>query len=83
MVDKKALLNRIIVDPQIMVGKPIIKGTRLTVQQVLGLLAQGLTTNEILEEYKNLKREDIIACLLFATMTLDNTTFNPIFTNVG
>ncbi len=55
-MNEKELLNRIVVDPKIMVGKPIIKGTRLTVQYILGLLAQGMTTQEILQEYKFNKR---------------------------
>lgn len=72
------LLRRIIIDPKIMVGKPIIKGTRLTVQHILGLLAQGMTTEEIMHEYKNLTKEDILACLTFARNTLENTTFAPL-----
>ena len=49
-----------------MVGKPVIKGTRLTVEFVLNLLAHGATTAEILDEYRGLAPEDIQACLLFA-----------------
>ena len=75
---EKDLLNRIIVDPKIMVGKPIIKGTRLTVQHVLGLLAQGMTAEEIIKEYKGITVEDIFACLTFASKTLANTTFVPL-----
>ena len=59
---EKELLNRIVIDPKIMVGKPIIKGTRLTVQYILNLLAQGMTIEEILKEYKNVTKEDIFAC---------------------
>lgn len=72
------LLNRIVVDPEIMVGKPVIKGTRLTVQHILGLLAQGMTINDILLEYSRLTKEDIFACLAFAREALDNTTFAPL-----
>ncbi len=72
------LLTRIIIDPKIMVGKPVIKGTRLTVQHILGLLAQGMTTEDIMQEYKNLTKEDILACLTFARNTLENTTFAPL-----
>ena len=50
-----------------MVGKPVIKGTRLTVEFILNLLAQGSTAEEIIEEYKGLTLEDIQACLLFAS----------------
>lgn len=47
---KKKLLERIVVNPEVMVGKPVIKGTRLTVQYILGLLAQGVTPDEICPE---------------------------------
>ena len=72
------LLERIILDPNVMTGKPVIRGTRLTVQYVLGLLAHGASVEEILDEYKGLNREDIKACLLFATESLENTTFLPL-----
>lgn len=72
------LLNRITMDPKIMVGKPIIKGTRLTVEYVLNLLAHGATRAEVLKEYEGLTRDDIQACLLFATKALESTTFMPL-----
>jgi uncharacterized protein (DUF433 family) len=52
-------------------GKPVIKGTRLSVQFIVGLLAQGLSFEEVLEEYQNLKQEDILACLWFATQVFE------------
>lgn len=58
------ILERIVVDPRIMVGKPVIKGTRLTVEYILNLLAHGAIVEEILEEYDGLTQEDIRACLL-------------------
>lgn len=72
------LLERITLNPKIVTGKPIIKGTRLTVEYILGLLAHGATTEEILEEYQGLKPEDIQACFLFATRSLGNTEFLPL-----
>ena len=63
----KHLIERISIDPKVMVGKPVIKGTRLTVEYILNLLAHGSTEQEILSEYKGLSHEDIQACLLFAT----------------
>lgn len=75
---EEQLLQRIMLDPKIMVGKPIIKGTRLTVEYVLNLLAHEATVTEILEEYKELTQEDIQACLLFATRFLANTSFMPL-----
>ncbi len=75
---EQQLLERITLDPQVMLGKPVIKGTRLTVEYVLNLLAHGATVTEILEEYKGLMPEDIQACLLFATRSLANTSFMPL-----
>src|SRR5690554_2239047 len=72
------LLRRITVDPRVVVGKPVIKGTRLTVEYILNRLAHGATTAEILEEYEGLTSEDIQACLLFATRSLENTEFMPL-----
>ncbi|MHB8292973.1 MAG: DUF433 domain-containing protein, partial [bacterium] len=56
----------------------VIKGTRLTVQYILNLLANGETIDEITKEYKGIAREDILACLLYASETIDNTTFIPL-----
>ena len=75
---EKQMLERIIIDPKVKVGKPVIKGTRLTVEYILGLLAQGSTVDEILQEYHGLTLEDIQACLLFATKTLESTLFVPL-----
>ena len=59
------LMDRIIVDPQITAGKPVIKGNRTTVQLIVQLLANGETEAEILEDYPDLKEEDIKAALLY------------------
>lgn len=75
---EQQLLERIALDPNIMVGKPVIKGTRLTVEYILNLLAHGATVSEILEEYEGIAREDIYACLLFAAKSLANTSFMPL-----
>jgi uncharacterized protein (DUF433 family) len=61
-----------------MVGKPVIRGTRLTVDYVLNLLAHGATVDEILREYDGLEREDIQAALLFASRSLADTAFMPL-----
>jgi uncharacterized protein (DUF433 family) len=71
-------LNRIILDPKVLLGKPVIKGTRLSVEYILNLLAHGTTAEEITQEYEGLTREDIQACLLFATRSLENTSFMPL-----
>ena len=72
------LLDRVTLNPKVMAGKPVIKGTRLTVEYILNLLAHGATMNDILDEYAGLTQEDIQACLLFATRSLGNTAFMPL-----
>ncbi len=72
------LLERIIISPKVMVGKPVIRGTRLRVEYILNLLAHGATVEEILQEYKGLTAEDIQACILFATKALESTAFMPL-----
>jgi uncharacterized protein (DUF433 family) len=54
------------VDPKILVGKPIIKGTRIAVEFIIDLLARGWTAEQILKEYDHLTMEDIQACLAYA-----------------
>ena len=77
-MNDQQLLRRIVLDPEVMVGKPIIRGTRLTVDYVLNLLAHGATVTEVLQEYEGLAQEDIQACLLFATKSLQETVFLPL-----
>jgi uncharacterized protein (DUF433 family) len=72
------LLQRITTDPAVMVGKPVIQGTRLTVDYILNLLAHGASYEEVLDEYEGLTQADIQACLLFATKSLQNTSFMPL-----
>ena len=74
----KKLLEHIELNPKIMRGKPVIKGTRLTVQFILNLLANGSTFEEIEREYEGVTKEDILACLLYASEALDNSTFMPL-----
>lgn len=59
--------ERITTDPEILAGKPVIRGTRLAVEFILELLAAGQTVAEILENYPGLSREDILACLSYAS----------------
>ena len=72
------LLARIAIDPRIMTGKPVIKGTRLTVEYILNLLSHGAAADEILAEYDSLVQADIQACLLFASHSLESTAFMPL-----
>jgi uncharacterized protein (DUF433 family) len=58
--------NRISVDPKVLVGKPVIKGTRIAVEFVIDLLGRGWTKEQILREYDHLSAEDIQACLAYA-----------------
>ncbi len=60
------IIKRIVIDPEICHGKPIVRGLRYPVQNLLELLASGMTQDEILDDYKDLEKEDLIACLLFA-----------------
>ncbi len=77
MTDQR-MLERIVIDPNVLVGKPVVKGTRLSVEYILNLLAHGSTTADIIAEYKGLTEEDIQACLLFASRSLENTAFMPL-----
>jgi len=77
-MNQNRLLERITLNPKVMVGKPVIKGTRLTVEYILNLLAHGATIEEILQEYEGLAPEDIQACLLFAAQSLESTVFMPL-----
>jgi len=77
-VTEDELLDRISVNPRVMVGKPVIRGTRLTVEYILELLAHGTAIEDILEEYPGLVKDDIYACLLFASKTLQDASFIPI-----
>lgn len=72
------LLERIRMNPKIMTGKPVIQGTRLTVEFILNLLAHGQTAEEIIGEYEGLTPEDVQACILFASRAMENTVFMPL-----
>jgi uncharacterized protein (DUF433 family) len=59
--------ERIVVDPKILAGKPVIRGTRLAVEFILELLAAGQSESDIIAHYPGLTREDILACLSYAS----------------
>lgn len=80
MTDEQ-LLQRITMNPEVMMGKPVIQGTRLTVDLIMNLLAHGATEQETCEEYDSLTLEDIRACLLFANKALENAEFMSLATN--
>ena len=64
--------ERIIIDPAVCNGRPIIKGTRIAVQTVLELLGAGDEITDVLEEFPSLTREDLLACLSYASRLTDN-----------
>jgi uncharacterized protein (DUF433 family) len=70
--------SRITVDPKILTGKPIIKGTRIAVEFILDLLANGWTVDDILRNYPQLKREDVIAALKYAAEVLKEERVYPL-----
>lgn len=72
MTDEE-LLDRITSNQKVMVGKPVIKGTRLRVEHILGRLAHGATPADLLGEYSGLAAEDVQACLLYASRLLGKT----------
>ena len=69
--------DRITLDPAILAGKPVLRGTRLSVEFVIGLLADGWSETDILADYPGLTREDITACLAYARDILRSETVYP------
>jgi len=69
--------NRIIIDQEVLTGKPVVKGTRLAVEFIVSLLAQGWSETEILQNYPGLTREDILACLSYASEVLRDERIYP------
>lgn len=69
---KEDLLNRITVDAEVMVGKPTIRGLRITVEQILKALGGGVAIEELLDDYPELEKEDIQAALIYASELVDD-----------
>jgi uncharacterized protein (DUF433 family) len=65
-------MDRIMIDPEVLSGKPVIKGTRIPVYLIIELLANGISEKEILRQYPTLKKEDIKAALVYASKCLEN-----------
>ena len=72
------LLKRITIDPKVMVGKPTIRGMRITVEQILRALAGGIAVNELLEDYPDLEQEDIQAVFAYAVELVDEEQVFPL-----
>jgi uncharacterized protein (DUF433 family) len=80
MPTEQELLSRITVNPAIFGGKPIIRGRRLAVEHILGMLAAGDTADVLLKEYPWLEPEDIQACLAYARRLVGHERFEPALT---
>ncbi len=78
MAEREELLRRITVNPAIFQGKPIIRGMRIKVENVLALLEQGATVQEILKEYPDLEPEDIRACIAYARHLVANEDLSAV-----
>ncbi len=76
-MDEAELLKRITINPDIFAGKPIIRGRRLAVEHILGMLAAGDEVNTILEGYPWLEREDVLACLAYAHRLVGHERVEP------
>jgi len=68
---------RIVLDPEVLAGKPVVRGTRLSVEFIVGLMADGWSEQDILENYPGLQREDIRACLAYARDSLASEKVYP------
>ena len=77
MTDEAELLKRITVNPAIFGGKPIIRGQRLAVEHVLSMLAAGDTADSLLDAYDWLERDDILACLAYASRMVAGEDVEP------
>ncbi|GAA4388313.1 DUF433 domain-containing protein [Tsukamurella soli] len=67
-----SLLDRIVIDPQVVHGRPAIRGTRMRVSDVLSLLASGATIEEIVADYPYVTSDDVRACLQYAALQADH-----------
>ena len=82
-MDEKKLLERITIDPKMFGGKPIIRGRRLAVEHMLGMLAAGDTAETIMRGYPWLEKEDIQACLVYARRVVGHERVEPLILNTG
>ena len=72
------LLDRITIDPHICHGKPVIRGLRYPVETMLGLMSSGMSIDEILADYEDLERDDLLAVLTFATRLSQVKRMEPV-----
>lgn len=71
-------MERVVLDPDVLVGKPVIRGTRLSVEFIVGLLAEGWTEADILRNYPGVTHEDVAACLHYAAEVLQSDRVYPL-----
>lgn len=77
MRNKENLLKRITINPEVMVGKPTIRGIRITVDQILRALAGGISEKELMEDYPELQKEDFQAVYLYVADLVDEEQVFP------
>ncbi len=77
-MNDEQLLKRIVSNPEIFSGKPIIRGMRISVEMILSLLAQGATKNELLDDYPDLIADDIQACLAYAHAVIAHDSLDSV-----
>lgn len=78
MKDSNKLLERITIDPEVLAGKPIIRGLRISVEQILTALAAGVTTEDLLHDYPELEPEDLRAALSYAAARISDEDVYPV-----
>jgi len=83
MKTERELLDRITVNPRIFGGKPVVRGRRLAVEHVLGMLAAGDSVETVLEGYPWLEREDVLACLAYAHRLVEHERVEPALVESG
>jgi len=64
--------DRISIDPDVLVGKPVVKGTRIAVESIIDLLGRGYTVEQVIQQYDHLTAEDVQACLAYAAEVLQS-----------
>ena len=77
MVETEKLISRITVNPDVMVGKPVIRGMRITVEQILRALARGISEDELMEEYPDLEKADFQAVYAYVANLVDEEQVFP------
>lgn len=75
---EKDIAPRIVVDPKVMTGKPVIKGTRITVELILRQLAQGIAMKDIIENYPHLTKKDVLAAIDYAAQLVREEEVYPL-----